>query len=145
MRVTRSGSEGLRVGCVQYLNAQPLIYGWQGPVIFDHPSSLCRQLAAGELDVAEQDCDGPTTETERRLAAAWADVLGIPREQIGRRDQFFDLGGTSLSALKLLIKLERAVSFKDLTDHPILANLAALVDERSAQGLIAGPEKLPLP
>ena len=100
---------------------------------------------AGELDVAEQDCDGPTTETERRLAAAWADVLGIPREQIGRRDQFFDLGGTSLSALKLLIKLERAVSFKDLTDHPILANLATLVDERSAQGLIAGPEKLPLP
>jgi len=72
-------------------------------------------------------------------------VLGIPREQIGRRDQFFDLGGTSLSALRLLIKLERAVSFKDLTDHPILANLAALVDERSAQGLIAGPEKLPLP
>ncbi len=52
MRVTGSGSEGLRVGCVQYLNAQPLIHGWQGPVIFGHPSSLCRQLAAGELDVA---------------------------------------------------------------------------------------------
>ncbi|MEO7168030.1 MAG: menaquinone biosynthesis protein [Spartobacteria bacterium] len=42
----------LRLGCVQYLNARPLIHGWPGEVRFDHPSVLCRQLAAGELDVA---------------------------------------------------------------------------------------------
>ena len=41
-----------RLGCVKYLNAQPLIHGWSGPVHFDHPSALCRWLAAGELDVA---------------------------------------------------------------------------------------------
>lgn len=43
---------GLRLGCVKYCNARPLIHGWEGPVQFDHPSALCRQLAAGELDVA---------------------------------------------------------------------------------------------
>lgn len=42
----------LRLGCVQYLNARPLIHGWRGELRFDHPSTLCRQLAAGELDVA---------------------------------------------------------------------------------------------
>lgn len=42
----------LRLGCVKYLNARPLIHGWSGPVHFDHPSALCRQLAAGELDAA---------------------------------------------------------------------------------------------
>ena len=42
----------LRLGCVKYLNAQPLIHGWSGDVHFDHPSALCRQLAAGQLDVA---------------------------------------------------------------------------------------------
>ncbi len=42
----------LRLGCVKYLNARPLIRGWEGQVYFDHPSALCRQLAAGELDVA---------------------------------------------------------------------------------------------
>ncbi|MEO5722594.1 MAG: menaquinone biosynthesis protein [Chthoniobacterales bacterium] len=42
----------VRVGCVQYLNAQPLIHGWPGQVAFDHPAALCQQLAAGELDVA---------------------------------------------------------------------------------------------
>lgn len=41
-----------RVGCVRYLNARPLVHGWRGAVRFDHPSVLCRQLAAGELDVA---------------------------------------------------------------------------------------------
>src|SRR5881296_2464064 len=86
---------------------------------------------AGELDVAEQDLDGPSTATEHWLAAAWAEVLGIPKDQIGRRDHFFDLGGTSLSALKLAITLDRAVSLKDLAGHPILADLATLIDGRS--------------
>jgi len=98
---------------------------------------------AGDLDIAEQDRDGPRTATEHWLAAAWAQVLGIPKDQIGRRDQFFDLGGTSLSALRLAIALDRAVSFKDLTDHPILADLAALVDDTSANRLRAAPELLP--
>src|SRR6266478_11986 len=44
---------------------------------------------AGELDAPEQDHDGPRTATEHRLAAAWAEVLGIPKHQIGRRDHFF--------------------------------------------------------
>ena len=43
---------GLRIGCVQYLNSKPLIHGYDGPVIFDHPSGLARELAAGRLDVA---------------------------------------------------------------------------------------------
>jgi len=86
---------------------------------------------AGELDAPEQDHDGPSTATEHRLAAAWAEVLGIPKHQIGRRDHFFDVGGTSLSAVRLAITLDRVVSLKDLTDHPILADLAALIEGRS--------------
>jgi chorismate dehydratase len=42
----------LRVGCVKYLNARPLIHGCQGEVNFDHPSVLCQRLANRELDVA---------------------------------------------------------------------------------------------
>lgn len=42
----------LRIGCVKYLNARPLIHGWDGDVEFDHPSVLCNKLAAAELDVA---------------------------------------------------------------------------------------------
>jgi chorismate dehydratase len=41
-----------RIGCVKYLNARPLIRGWEGEVDFDHPSALCERLARGDLDVA---------------------------------------------------------------------------------------------
>jgi chorismate dehydratase len=44
--------DSLRLGCVRYLNALPLIHGWPAAVRFDHPSTLCQQLAAGQLDVA---------------------------------------------------------------------------------------------
>ena len=44
--------KSVRVGCVKYLNAHPLIRGWLGDVEFDHPSALCRRLAKGQLDVA---------------------------------------------------------------------------------------------
>jgi predicted solute-binding protein len=46
------GSPALRIGCVKYLNARPLIYGWPGPVTLDHPATLCARLAGGDLDVA---------------------------------------------------------------------------------------------
>ena len=44
--------KSLRIGCVKYLNARPLIHGWPGDVEFDHPSALCKRLASDELDVA---------------------------------------------------------------------------------------------
>src|SRR6266480_4389957 len=89
---------------------------------------------AAELDVAEQDHEGPNTATERRLAAGWAKVLGIPKERIGRRANFFDLGGTSLSALKLVIALGRTVSLKDIFAQPVLADQAELIDRWLARG-----------
>ena len=85
---------------------------------------------ATELESAAHNGERPSTATEQWLAAAWADVLGISKAQVGRHDDFFDLGGTSLSALKLVIATGRAVTFKDLTKHPSLADLAALLDQR---------------
>jgi len=88
---------------------------------------------AGELEIVSEDFHAPSTPAEQRLAAAWAEVLGIPEDQIGRRDHFFDRGGTSLSAVKLVIALNRAVSLKDVTRHPVLADLARLVSGRSGR------------
>src|SRR5438093_2234906 len=124
----------------------PSAFHWRKSLALTDNGKIDRKALtalAGELEVAEQNHDGPSTATEHRLAAAWAEVLGIPKDQIGRRDHFFDLGGTSLSAVKLVISLERAVSFKDLTGHPILADLATLVDDRSEQRLRTAPERLP--
>jgi amino acid adenylation domain-containing protein len=113
----------------------PSAFHWRKDLALTDNGKIDRKALtalAGALDVDEQDHDGPSTATEQRLAAAWAEVLGIPENQIGRRDHFFDLGGTSLSALKLAIALDRAVSFRDLAGHPILAEQATLIDRRAA-------------
>jgi amino acid adenylation domain-containing protein len=88
---------------------------------------------AEALAARDEDFEAPVTPSERRVAAAWAKVLGLPRDRIGRRDHFFDRGGTSLSAVKLVIALDRAVSLKDVTRLPVLADQARLVD--------GGPER----
>jgi hypothetical protein len=77
--------------------------------------------------------DPPSTPAERRLAAAWATVLGLGQDQISRHDNFFDRGGSSLLAVKLAITLDRAVSLKDLTRHPVLADMAALINGKAKQ------------
>jgi hypothetical protein len=81
-----------------------------------------------ELDAATTDDEPPATDTERRLAAAFAAVLGVPVGEIGRHDHFFDRGGSSLLAVKLAVAMERRISLKDVTRHPVLADLAELVD-----------------
>ena len=86
---------------------------------------------AGGCEVVEDDYFAPATPTERRMAAAWAGVLGIPQDHIGRLDHFFDRGGTSLGAVKLAIALDRAVSLKDVTRNPVLAELAEVLDGRT--------------
>ncbi|MEU0005920.1 amino acid adenylation domain-containing protein [Streptomyces sp. NPDC006314] len=83
--------------------------------------------------VAGKEGPGPLSPAERRLAAAWAEVLAVPEHQVRRTDHFFDSGGTSLTAVRLSLALGRAVSLKDITRHPVLADLAALLDGTARQ------------
>ncbi|MFI5688073.1 amino acid adenylation domain-containing protein [Streptomyces sp. NPDC051636] len=97
-------------------------------------TALAEQTAPpAASDTTGEHDRAPLTPTERKLAAAWAELLGVPEHRIGRTDHFFDSGGTSLSAVKLTIALDRAVSLKDITRHPVLADLAALLDGTARQ------------
>jgi amino acid adenylation domain-containing protein len=89
-----------------------------------------RTLTALAEDLDAGAADGPVTAAERRMADAWAEVLGVPADRIGRRDHFFDRGGSSLSAVRLAIALDRAVTLQDVVRHPVLADLADLLDRR---------------
>ncbi|MFD3945222.1 amino acid adenylation domain-containing protein [Streptomyces sp. NPDC058579] len=87
--------------------------------------------------------DAPFTATEERLADVWAAVLDVPASEIGRRDGFFDLGGTSLTAVRLAVVLDRVVSLSDLTASPVLAELAALIDARTGATAPTGERNSP--
>lgn len=112
----------------------PSIFYWQDSLPLTANGKIDRKTLrklAGEIESIEVEYQPPSTPTEQRLAAAWAKVLGIPEQQIGQRDHFFDLGGTSLSAVRLAIAMDRTVSLKDVTRNPVLAELADLVDGRT--------------
>ncbi|MGC5053607.1 non-ribosomal peptide synthetase [Micromonospora sp. DT48] len=71
----------------------------------------------------------PADDLEERIAALWVDVLGV--DQVGRDDNFFDLGGHSLLLTKLRDRLAadlgHEVSLVDLFQNPTVASLARLL------------------
>ncbi|SOB83280.1 non-ribosomal peptide synthetase [Streptomyces sp. 1331.2] len=90
-----------------------------------------KKLLTARAEELGQDVAGyvpPATETERRLATAWAEVLNVLVGRIGRDDDFFRLGGTSLAAVRLVVKLDRLISLRDLVARPVLRDLAAAID-----------------
>jgi hypothetical protein len=119
----------------------PSAFHWRDRLPLTANSKIDRKVLttlAAELDAVDVGAsEAPSTPTERRLAAAWAQVLGMREDQIGRRDHFFDLGGTSLSAVKLAIAMDRAVALKDIAEHPVLADLAEMLHRAHAPELPA--------
>jgi amino acid adenylation domain-containing protein/thioester reductase-like protein len=63
---------------------------------------------------------------------AWSDLLPVPPSSA--EDDFFDLGGDSLTAQKLALRLTRefgaAVSVRDIADHPTITQQAHLAAAR---------------
>jgi amino acid adenylation domain-containing protein len=117
----------------------PSAFHWRDRLPLTANSKIDRKALTtpgAELDAVDVSSEAPSTPTERRLAGAWARVLGMREDQIGRRDHFFELGGTSLSAVKLAIALKRAVSLEDIAEHPILANMAELLHREHAPELL---------
>jgi amino acid adenylation domain-containing protein len=91
-----------------------------------------RALAALESPAPASGQAGaaPGSAEEQWLASSWAAVLDLPYEQVSRTDDFFDSGGTSLSAIQLVLRTGRRISLQDITEHPILADLAAVAADR---------------
>lgn len=77
----------------------------------------------------------PASATERQLAALYAELLGVP--EIGREDDFFSLGGDSLLAVQLTLRIRetwgRDPGLAALFEYPDVAGLAARIDA-SAEG-----------
>lgn len=73
----------------------------------------------------------PQTTVEQTLARIWAEVLNI--DQVGIRDNFFDLGGHSLAATRIVSQVIKhfqvELSLKSLFQSPTVAEMATVIAE----------------
>jgi thioesterase domain-containing protein len=79
--------------------------------------------------------EAPRNQTERKLVNIWAKVLGLDNRKLGINDNFFDLGGNSLTILKVKNKikevLEHDVLLSTLFLYPTVKELAANIKQES--------------
>ncbi|MFC0215901.1 non-ribosomal peptide synthase/polyketide synthase [Paenibacillus chartarius] len=73
------------------------------------------------------------TETEKRLAAIWKEILGTA--ELGPHDDFFRSGGHSLSAAtlaaRILKEFKTKIPLRTIFKNSTIAELAARIDEKS--------------
>lgn len=78
--------------------------------------------------------NAPAGATEERLAALYAELLDVP--EISRDDDFFALGGDSLVAVQLMLRIREQWGMDPglgaLFEHPVLSALAARLDAGTA-------------
>jgi amino acid adenylation domain-containing protein len=78
----------------------------------------------------------PSTPTEERIAAIWAEALGVERVSVG--DDFFALGGHSLLATQVIARIRNAFGVQlplhALFTAPRVADLATEVDGMLGEG-----------
>jgi amino acid adenylation domain-containing protein len=99
------------------------------------------------IDGARPDLDGgyvaPRTADEAWLASVWAEVLGV--ERVGVHDNFFALGGHSLTATQVVSRVreatQAALPLRDFFESPTVAGLAARLAARepAAAAIAAAP------
>ncbi|MDM8550514.1 amino acid adenylation domain-containing protein, partial [Desulfobacterales bacterium HSG2] len=87
---------------------------------------------------------GPRDETEQTVAELWKKLLGIG--QVGIHDNFFEMGGDSLTAVRMINQIQKELSAKvDLTDiyeSPTVEELAGMIRSKEVSAY-AAIEKVP--
>jgi amino acid adenylation domain-containing protein len=83
-----------------------------------------------EYTAKSQTYQQPVGVTEELLCELWALCIGLDSRPVSRLDNFFDLGGDSITAMALVQHLWRRglrLSATDVFSHPVLSHMAASV------------------
>jgi acyl carrier protein len=83
-----------------------------------------------------------TSRVESVLTKIWQDVLA--QDAIGRKDDFFDLGGHSLLITQIMLRVRQSfdvdLTLRNFFDAPTIADLTELIEQRVVQQVRELPE-----
>uniref|UniRef100_UPI00148C7E4A amino acid adenylation domain-containing protein n=1 Tax=Pseudomonas aeruginosa TaxID=287 RepID=UPI00148C7E4A len=92
----------------------------------------------GDASLSQQAYRAPGSELEQRIAAIWAEILGV--ERVGLDDNFFELGGHSLLLLMLKERIgdtcQATLSISQLMTHASVAEQAACIEGQARESLL---------
>ena len=121
---------------------EPLIPDYMMPSFFVHIDEMPvtpggkidkKALPVPEVAVNNTSYVEPVTMVQKTLCEIFEKALGT--EKVGIEDNFFDLGGSSLTASKVAVMcLSRNISivYADVFKHPTVRELAAIVDDQAS-------------
>lgn len=90
-------------------------------------------------EIQKAEYTAPETETEEAFCRIFGEVLGV--ERFGAEDDFFDLGGSSISAMKVVLAAGKAgleIVYQDVFDYSTPRRMAAYLGENAASSAPAG-------
>ncbi|MCT1526771.1 condensation domain-containing protein [Sphingobacterium lactis] len=138
----RYTAESLRQLLSDDLNSAmlPSYYVWMETFPLNLNGKVDRKaLPKPEEVVLRSGYQPPKSSLEEQLAVLWQQVLG--QGNIGRNDNFFNIGGSSLKAIQLIAKIYKEIdvqlSIADLFDNPVLSKLAELIEKSKKQSYSA--------
>jgi FkbH-like protein len=138
-RSDRAGPVSSRVGPISSRGPDSLPTSQRG-------AAISKRLPRPNLAV---ELIPPRTPTEEKLAAIWAEVLGL--ERVGMRDTFLELGGNSLLGAQVLARIREAFGWEpplsllqgQLAGTLDLERLAEAMDEGMAKQAASGSSQQP--
>ncbi|MCV7194767.1 non-ribosomal peptide synthetase [Mycolicibacterium brumae] len=106
---------------------------WRADGVLEHLGAVA--LATVTPAAGPVAFEAPVTDTERLLAELLGELVDADR--VGRRDEFFALGGDSILAVQLASRARDAglaLTARMVFEHPVLAALADAVDAADPDG-----------
>jgi len=107
-----------------------------------------RQALPAVDDAVAAPARGPGNPLEAKVARVWEELLDVRAPGVDQT--FFELGGNSLLAMRLVSRLREAtgveLSLRTIVERPTIAGMAAAVAERDGGagdgGVLSGPSRL---
>ncbi|CAL2108048.1 conserved hypothetical protein [Tenacibaculum sp. 190524A02b] len=112
-------------GVIKFLKEFPLNHNGKTD------KNVLKQMMNNQESQSVENFVAPIGELEKAISEVWEKVIGV--KPIGRNDNFFTLGGHSVSAIQAISKIKNEydinLPLKELFEHPTVEKLAEAIEK----------------
>eukprot|EP00833_Pecoramyces_ruminatium_P008924 jgi/Orpsp1_1/1182956/evm.model.c7180000083280.1 len=84
-------------------------------------------------DMISKQYEAPITDTEKSICKIFSEVFNIPYNEIGRTNDFYELGGDSLNAIRVISYIKSTfkikIFMKDIMNNSEVSSLSSFIDK----------------